>query len=244
MAPLRVTGVSVRLRGGVPGDGDGQGCPPLPDDLWEHVFGVTLDGLKIARSLAAVCQLFSRIALTHEDNEGPAGSPMEPLSRLALAHRGYVNLSDVGQLPGGGGGGGAMALGDAHGADSISPDSQATLSYGGGMVGGAVSAADSQMTYSYGPEEPDDYRCCECGRWVPDYADLHWNLLDPWGYGLCRSTYRHALIGLDEMERDPLRVSPTGPDREELEQVVRDWPGEVCSECYGEWTGEGVGAGE
>ena len=104
-----------------------------------------------------------------------------------------------------------------------------------------MSVADSQGTYSYGQEEPDDYRCCECGRWVPDYADLHWGLLDPWGYVLCRSTYRHALLGLDAMERDPLRVSPTGPDREELEQVVRDWPGDVCPACYSEWTGADVG---
>ena len=51
-----------------------------------------------------------------------------------------------------------------------------------------------------GGEEPEDYRCCECGCWVPEWTALD-GLPDPWGYAMKMSTVRAARAWLGVLVR-------------------------------------------
>jgi len=93
-------------------------------------------------------------------------------------------------------------------------------------------------------DEPDDYMCCECGRWWPCFEPLSEAFTDPWGHALKMSTVRTA--------RDWLANAAAPEDAEwgwhpvyqetyrDMTDVVDLWPGDVCGECWAEWDGEGV----
>ena len=87
------------------------------------------------------------------------------------------------------------------------------------------------------PDEPDDYFCCECGRWVPEYVALDRALLDPWGYALKKSTMRMALnwlaerISASEWDWHPVEIEM----RRDMRATIAMWPGDVCRDCWAEW---------
>ena len=95
-----------------------------------------------------------------------------------------------------------------------------------------------------GPEEPDDYMCCECGRWVPGYVPLHESVTNPWGYPLVRTTVTMAekfFLNHPDSEAWQHGWHPGEVEtRQDMAAVLALWPGDVCPDCYQQWTGEGV----
>jgi hypothetical protein len=89
-----------------------------------------------------------------------------------------------------------------------------------------------------GPEEPEDYRCCECGCWVPEWTELD-GLPDPWGYAMKMSTVRTARAWLATYDPEgPWAWHPQQVEmKRDMDLVVERWPGEVCGECWDEWQG-------
>ena len=87
---------------------------------------------------------------------------------------------------------------------------------------------------SVAPEEPDDYRCCECGLWTPAYRPLI-GLVDPYGYPLSRATVTGARNWLHLTQHC---TSPaTTAHRPMAQAMVAMWPGDVCQACHEEWPG-------
>ena len=116
-------------------------------------------------------------------------------------------------------------------AEAEPADPEATWSYG--MYGHGL--AQNGMG---GPEEPEDYRCCECGHWVPEWTKLD-GLPDPWGYAMKMSTVRAARTWLATYDPEgPWAWHPQQVEmKADMDFVVASWPGEVCGECWDEWQG-------
>ena len=89
-----------------------------------------------------------------------------------------------------------------------------------------------------GPDEPEDYRCCECGCWVPEWTALD-GLTDPWGYAMKMSTVRAARAWLATYDPEgPWAWHPQQVEmKADMDFVDASWPGEVCGECWDEWRG-------
>ena len=91
----------------------------------------------------------------------------------------------------------------------------------------ATEPYDPEATWEYGaypwasePDEPEDYRCCECGFWVPEWERLE-GLLDPWGYALTLSTVRGARAYLAADASEPGDAAT----RQNMQAAVAAWPG-------------------